>query len=508
MIDQARAIPEQGRLTDVSLPRLVLGLLQMRFDGTLELTRARSCKSFVFGEGSPFQSDSNLASESLVVQLMAQGTLREPERARVESWVTQKHCSENVALLGLKLLEPKALLQALKEQLRRRLLDCFGWTDGEYRLRPADPVGSEHTRAFRSDPLALVQEGIEIHWSSDRILADLTPHLEKYPQLRHQAAGLPRRLHHDSHSERLVASLNGERSLAHVLASASGSPRALAAIWVLAHAGALAFTSQSTSGTVDGSPAAFEAEIEIEVRDRGEGRIPGTTQKEVQGPAPAGAPQAAASEQAGSLRAEVIAKIEALAQMNHYEALGVDPDARVNQIKKAYFKAAKQYHPDALARLGLSEIRAEAARVFARIAEAFEVLSDDGKRRDYDAGLADHGPAIDAHRVAKAETAYRKGEILVRMGDFRGSLEFLQSAVDLWPEEAAYQSALGWALYKKLPPDPAAARVHLEKAISLDAGDAVACFRLSLVLRSLGENEEANRLAAVARRLDPASATG
>ena len=67
------AIPEQGRLEELPLPRLLLDLHRARFEGTLELRRERLQKSFLFQEGVPVFAESNLASETLGVQLMDAG---------------------------------------------------------------------------------------------------------------------------------------------------------------------------------------------------------------------------------------------------------------------------------------------------------------------------------------------------------------------------------------------------------------------------------------------------
>ena len=72
-----------------------------------------------------------------------------------------------------------------------------------------------------------------------------------------------------------------------------------------------------------------------------------------------------------------------------------------------------------------------------------------------------------------------------------------------WPDEPAYQSGLGWALYKQPKPDTARAREHLETASSGAPDDAVNLFRLGVVMRALGESDEGDALIARARGLDP-----
>jgi molecular chaperone DnaJ len=61
-----------------------------------------------------------------------------------------------------------------------------------------------------------------------------------------------------------------------------------------------------------------------------------------------------------------------------YEVLGVSKDATDSDIKKAYRKLAKQYHPD------INPSDESAAHKFREATEAYEVLSDEGKRRQYD----------------------------------------------------------------------------------------------------------------------------
>ena len=63
---------------------------------------------------------------------------------------------------------------------------------------------------------------------------------------------------------------------------------------------------------------------------------------------------------------------------NYYEILGVKPDATQEEIKKAYRKLAKQYHPDS------KECDSEDNARFQEISEAYGVLSDAEQRRKYD----------------------------------------------------------------------------------------------------------------------------
>ncbi len=62
---------------------------------------------------------------------------------------------------------------------------------------------------------------------------------------------------------------------------------------------------------------------------------------------------------------------------DYYEVLGVSKDATKEEIKKAYRRLALKYHPD-------KSSSPEAEEKFKEISEAYAVLSDDEKRRQYD----------------------------------------------------------------------------------------------------------------------------
>jgi molecular chaperone DnaJ len=66
-----------------------------------------------------------------------------------------------------------------------------------------------------------------------------------------------------------------------------------------------------------------------------------------------------------------------MSKRDYYEVLGLSKSASKDEIKKAYRKLSKQYHPD----INKAD---DAADKFKEIKEAYEVLSDEQKKAHYD----------------------------------------------------------------------------------------------------------------------------
>ena len=111
------------------------------------------------------------------------------------------------------------------------------------------------------------------------------------------------------------------------------------------------------------------------------------------------------------------------AKRDYYEVLGVKKDATKDELKKAYRKLSMMYHPDK--QQGKSEEeKKDAEEKFKEIAEAYDVLSDDNKRAEYDqfghAGKSGQGFTYNFNNA---------GDMFNRfMRDFGGFSDFFGSA--------------------------------------------------------------------------------
>ncbi len=490
-----------GSLRETSLPKLVLGLHRDGFEGLLELRRQHVEKRFWFRGGAPVAAESNVVSESLGIQLLDAGRIDRAAYARVVEAVRNGARKEGAALLALRLVTPRELFEALREQVRRRLLECFAWPDGLFRI-DRDGAPARGTEAFRVDPVTTCFEGLLAHWGVERCLRELLPYrsLHALPGPRFEA--ICTRLDPRGEQRALRASLAGHERMDGVLSRARGSA-GVAMLVVLEAAGALGFCAEPPRrADEDTAPLLDGSEVEVVVAP--EEATPDAGRKPPQEAIRTRAVEDRAPVPERSAVAEEIRELHRrLPELDHYQILGIGRDAGASEVKRAYLKRARRLHPDTLARAGLGALRSEAEAVFARIAEANRVLSDPDRRTAYDAELDGGATGADAERLLQAETLFRKGEILMRAGNFAGAGELLEAAVELWPEDAAYRSALGWALHKQRPPRSAEARPHLEEAVRLAPDEPLHHFRLGMVLRAVGDEDASRQALARARALEP-----
>jgi tetratricopeptide (TPR) repeat protein len=489
------AAATEGPLGTITIAHLLAEAWRDRRSGTLQVSRDKTERHIHVHKGSPVAVESKADDEGFALMLERKGLIVTADRRKIEEMARSRECPQANAVLALRLLDASELYKAIRTATGAQIGETFEWQSGVYRW--TEPIDDAESKGKPHDILNLLQDQLPTRWGFDRLIQELMPDLEIYGDISPRDRRVASKLADKSDAARqAIRRLDGSKNLGQVLGETAGDPIAAATLWTLLHTGVLRVREKRA---VD---AAVSAEVEFEFELTGgapqsAGAAPG-----VRSNAGKAGTQPKENANAEVLRLEIASLLKRLSDLNHYDALGLKEKATAGEIKRAYFKAAKKFHPDALARLGLNDERDNAARVFGRIAEAFETLADENKRAAYDAGGGDE-PEIDTARLAQAETSFRKGEILLHMGNFQGALDYLDPAVALWPEEPAYQCALGWALYKQPTPDTARAQVHLEKAASQSTDDAVVLYRLGVVLRAVGDTKEANKLIDRARELEP-----
>ncbi len=122
---------------------------------------------------------------------------------------------------------------------------------------------------------------------------------------------------------------------------------------------------------------------------------------------------------------------------NHYSTLGVSQKANLKEIKTAFRRLARQYHPD------LNPDDPISAEKFKKISQAYDVLSDTVKRRRYDRDVSfENKKATNSQRSKQTTTKtystprtaqdfYHRGGLRTQKKEYRQAIEDYTKAIEL-----------------------------------------------------------------------------
>jgi tetratricopeptide (TPR) repeat protein len=129
-------------------------------------------------------------------------------------------------------------------------------------------------------------------------------------------------------------------------------------------------------------------------------------------------------------------------QVDHYRILHVSRQATLLEIKKAFRRLARQFHPD------LHPQDQAAAAQFQQVSAAYAVLSDRQRRAKYDAQFPPEPEAAEANEAVKtgqsAQYAYQRGVDLLALRDYPSAIAAFDRAIALNPDSVeAYLGRCG-----------------------------------------------------------------
>jgi len=136
----------------------------------------------------------------------------------------------------------------------------------------------------------------------------------------------------------------------------------------------------------------------------------------------------------------------ALGQLNHFEVLGLPRDASVATVQDVYLKLAKAYHPDRLPS-EMVDLKPLATKIFAKMSEAHQTLSDPTKRTAYAVELGRGVPDDEDEKVRKvlrAAGSFQKAEVLLKKRMLAAAELEANRALEDDPDQADYLALYAW----------------------------------------------------------------
>jgi len=170
-------------------------------------------------------------------------------------------------------------------------------------------------------------------------------------------------------------------------------------------------------------------------------------------------------------------------RLGHYDVLGVKDNASPDEIKAAYRKTVKKYHPDVYSSLGDDSVRDKLCDILSYVSVAYVTLSNPEKRREYDKVLTIK-PARLAAVQDKARAAFEEGKKHLKEKNYQKAEHLFEVAVyyDATISEYHYHYGLALAIQNKFRE----AEKEFEGARRLEPHNAKYLTELGLVFLELG----------------------
>jgi CheY-like chemotaxis protein/curved DNA-binding protein CbpA len=494
----------RGDLKDRAFPWVLGELFRRRATGTLHLCQGKIRKVVYLRDGAPIAVRSNQPGERLGAVLVRERLLQPSDYDEAARRARAANRPVVAFLLENGMLSRPLFFSALRLQLQTRLGDLFSWESGEaiFRLRERLP---SRLPLVELPPVRLIYDGIRRGMSPTHQGRLLAPRLEMRPVLWHEVAKAT--LDQLSERERTVlGSLDGLSSIRQIMTRYASED--IAALILTAMCAGLIAPAPTPTGAAATPSSAAPGPSETE-RPAGftppPSRAPSAS---VNGPAPRPAASSSSRQTPAAARqpqklsevlrvAELKAHRASLEGKNHWEVLGVDRGADTARIRAAYHQLAKQYHPDRFT-IAEAEAREIADQIFAMVSYAHQILTDDERRRKYEAELAAGTAASQAAdklaKVLAAERAFGEGQLSLQRRQYAQAAEGFEQAVRLYEDEAEYHAFLGYALVMAGKTDPTTlSRIEkcLKRAKQLSPENDKAYLFEGYLLKNLGKTQGA-----------------
>jgi tetratricopeptide (TPR) repeat protein len=366
--------------------------------------------------------------------------ITEDELRAVQQEMTRSGELQGTILVRRGTIDASDLVHGLREQMLIKLVDVFAMTDASYAFyeKMNMLVGYGPDELFRLDPYPLLMAGVRVHGERMKIQPVLESLQGRFVFLRDAE---PLKRYRLSKQEREVCRmLLGRAWKVEELAQESGIQRqtVLRTVYVLL----------------------ITKDLQVSEAPPRPSQAP--TGQRLDSIAPPPQEDATQDPETAALRKRIKQKASGLAGQSYFEMLGLQNGAEPEAVRKAFFKLAKEYHPDRSSRAGLGDLRETLEYIFANLSEAQGTLIDPDAREEYENAIRDGAKRTSIIPGAKdedevrsaldAEKLFQKALVLMRRQAYHDSIALVDKARELNPQEGEYLAT--WAKLQSLIRSP------------------------------------------------------
>lgn len=433
----------EGNFNKTPFAHILVFLFEKQMTGSLLVRSGQTEMCIYFRDGTPAKIRTSVSHRGLGEVLALIGLISEEELARCNTRITSKGGLVGQTLIELGAIDMSQLVRGLREQMLLKLTDVFALKDAAYAFydRINELAGFGPDEVFPIHPFPVLMAGLRT-WGHildfERVLTTIE---HKWVSVNADLETV-RSYRLTPEEKRLVGTLlSRPLGYSEIMSNADWDPNlARNVVYVLLITKRLAVSDTPPVDTGNEVPSRVSLTS----------IAPSTAAKL--------APEIAAVKQ------RLVEKAEAIAVQNYYEMLEIEPNASIEETRRAFFKLSKIYHPDRVPRELREDINEMVAYLFSNLSEAHSVLMDPFSREQYDAVLFGSEERSSEIRAAKtdedairsaleAENLYQRALVFVNQRRYDKAAELVGEARELAPEEGEYLALAVHLEALKLPPD-------------------------------------------------------
>ncbi|NLH48867.1 MAG: response regulator [Myxococcales bacterium] len=475
----------EGALDTIGFAELLHDVYVMGKSGYLLVRHGDVEKEVAIKDGYPVSVRTTLEEEYFGNFLVRKRKITAEQRDQSVARMTETKRLQGTILIEMGVLTPHEVVKYLKLQMREKLFEIFGWRDGIYKFTEDATVQGDITTLDMSTA-NVINEGVRLHYDLDRLLPIIDQWRPKYIRPGSNQHYRFQDIELTSREQAVYEQIDGTQSVAEVLAGLDlDTERGYQILYTLIICEMVELNDEPLAEPESIVPqqsdidAEFEATEEMKAVEEALSAAPEKpaaapisaapvapaapaapekpaprVEKEKAEPQPAKAEANEADAEEAEMRTRVLRVFNRVSQGNDFQVLGVGPNPTEHEIRVAYHKMAKEFHPDRFFGRASEEVRSQVEEIFRRATESYENVNTQEKIGEYIKKIEsqDEAPKTDARiegvkRIIMAEQYFQNGKQYLREKRFARAAAEFKKAMEISTNEAEYVAYYGWSLY-------------------------------------------------------------
>jgi curved DNA-binding protein CbpA len=405
----------KGCIEDFELADTLIGLQLGQKTGILRIELGDIIRKIYVRGGDMIFSSSNYFHDYLSQMLLRYGKITRKQHDYVVEEMKRTNERLGRVLVSKGILTPREVFEGVRKQIEEIILNLFILEEAVFAVEEMSTLPSDELITLKLSTGNIIYQGLKRINNMKRVLNEL-PHHDSILTLSPNPLDLFQDIRLDAIGSKLLSGIDNNTSLNDVLSDSQlDDHETLKTI--------LALINTRLIVTADKSEA-LDGVSREDIKDMLEEETDYETLNMID---------------------EIHTRLES---HGYYGVLGLQEKASLPEIRKAYYSAAKKYHPDIHFRLEDASYKGKLSQIFSYVYEAYATLSDPAKREKYDKSLG-KGPTESDSPAKNAKKKFDEGKQLFNRNKFADAELFFAQATYTDGSKAIYHYYHGMALHRQ-----------------------------------------------------------